>query len=212
MKRALLNKVFPHFENELKDELENKGILRIYKKGSTIVRMNDVFESSYIILQGCLKVYRENTEGAEFLVAFLKEGQNFAVSASASSSTDSKRSLLTFVTIEETCILNISFDDKDSIAQRYATFYKYILATATMYYGFFLNLIDNITFKKLDLRIELFIQSLSHIINKRVLSITHQEIAVSLHCSREAVSRALKAMEKAGKISLGHNEIELNNL
>ncbi len=212
MKRLLLDKVFPHFEPELKFELADKGILRIYKKGDTILRMNHYFNSSYFILQGSVKAYRENADGAEFLVTFLKASQSFGVSASEDSDPTIKMSLLTFEAIEETYVLTLLFDDKDELAKKYDVFYKYILATATMYYSFYLNLIDNIAFKKLDIRIEFFLENLSHIINKKFLNINHQEIATSLNCSREAVSRALKIMEESGKIRLGHNEIEIISL
>jgi CRP/FNR family transcriptional regulator, anaerobic regulatory protein len=212
MKKLLLHKVFPQFDDELRDELESKGALRIYRKGDTILRMNQRLTGSYFILQGSIKAYRENAEGAEFLVAFLKAGQSFGVSASQDSDPTIKMSLLTFEAIEETYILTLPFDDKDILAKKYDVFYKYILATATMYYSFYLNLIDNIAFKKLDIRIEFYLQHLSHITNKKILTITHQQIATSLNCSREAVSRALKIIEEAGKIGLGHNEIEIINL
>jgi CRP/FNR family transcriptional regulator, anaerobic regulatory protein len=212
VKKKLLDKAFPVFNNELKGELESKGLLRIFKKGGIVLRMNHLFEGSYIVLQGSVKAYRENATGAEFLIGFLKEGQSFGVSASEDSNDAVKMSLLTFVAIEETYILILAFNDKDVLAKKYDIFYKYILATASMYYGFYLNLIDNITFKKLDIRVEFYLQNLSHITNKKILSITHQEIATSLHCSREAVSRALKGIQGAGKISLGHNEIEIIDL
>jgi CRP/FNR family transcriptional regulator, anaerobic regulatory protein len=212
MKKLLLNKTFPQFEDELKQELEKRGMLRLYKKGDTILRMNHRLAGSYIILQGSIKAYRENAEGAEFLVAFLKAGQSFGVSASEDSDLTIKMSLLTFEAIDETYLLTLPFDDKDALAKKYDVFYKYILATATMYYSFYLNLIDNIAFKKLDIRIEFFLENLSHITNKKILIINHQEIATSLNCSREAVSRALKLFEEAGKIRMGHNEIEIINL
>jgi CRP/FNR family transcriptional regulator, anaerobic regulatory protein len=212
MKKKLLGEVFPQFADELRDELESKGAMRIYKKGDIILRMNHRLAGSYFILQGSIKAYRENAAGAEFLVAFLKTGQSFGVSASEDSDLNIKMSLLTFEALEETYILTIPFDDKDTFAKKYDVFYKYILATATMYYSFYLNLIDNIAFKKLDIRIEFYLQHLSHITSKKFLAITHQEIATSLNCSREAVSRALKIIEEAGKIRLGHNEIEVINL
>jgi CRP/FNR family transcriptional regulator, anaerobic regulatory protein len=212
MKKNLLDKVFPHFTEELRTELEARGILKAYKKGDVILQMGSRFTGSHIILQGSLKAYRENAEGAEFLVAFLKSGQSFGVSASEDSNEQIKTSLLTFEALEDIFILTLPFNDKDVLAKKFDTWYKYILDTATMYYRFYLNLIDNIAFKKLDIRIEFFLQGLSHITNKKVLHISHQEIATSLHCSREAVSRALKVMEEAGKIMLSHNEIEIISL
>lgn len=212
MKKLLLSKVFPQFEDDLKQELEKRGMLRVCQKGDIILRMNHRLVGSYTVLQGTVKAYRENAEGAEFLIALLKEGESFGVSASDDSKDVVKMSLLTFAALEETYILTLTFDDKDYLAKKFDTWYKYILATAVLFYGFYINLIDSITFKKLDIRIEFFLQNLSHITNKKFLAITHQEIATSLHCSREAVSRALKNMQDAGKIHLGHSEIEIINL
>jgi CRP/FNR family transcriptional regulator, anaerobic regulatory protein len=212
MKKSLLDKVFPDFSAELRTELETRGTLRTYKKEDVILRMGGLFTGSHIILQGSLKAYREHAEGGEFLVAFLKSGQSFGVSASDDSSEQIKTSLLTFKALEDTFILTIPFNDKDILANKFDAWYKYILDTATMYYRFYLNLIDNIAFKKLDIRIEFFLQGLSHITDKKIVHISHQEIATSLHCSREAVSRALKVMEEAKKIMLGHNEIEIIDL
>ncbi len=212
MKRLLINNAFPHFENELKAELEKNGVIRLYKKGEMIVKMGQMLTHSFLVLQGSVKAYRENDKGAEFLVAFLKEGEAFAMSVCEESPVADKKSLLTFFALKTTYILNLSFNNKDVLAKKFDNWYKYILSTTVMYYGFYLNMIDNIAFKKLDIRIEFFLEGLSIITNKKVLNTSHREIASSLHCSREAVSRQLKTMEEAGKILLGHNEIQLINL
>jgi CRP/FNR family transcriptional regulator, anaerobic regulatory protein len=212
MKKLLLHTAFPHFNDKLKGALENRGILQLYKKGDVIVKMNNCFTCSYIVLQGSVKAYRENGEGAEFFIGFLKEGQSFGVSAFEDGEQMIQVSMLTFVAMEPTYMLTLSFNDKDALAKKFDAWYKYILASAIMYDGFYINLIDNIAFKKLDIRVGFYLHNLSHITNKKVLSVTHQEIATSLHCSREAVSRALKAIEEAGKISLRHNEIEIIRL
>ena len=73
-------------------------------------------------------------------------------------------------------------------------------------------MIDNIAFKNLDLRIEFFLEGLSIITNSKYIDTSQKEIANSLHCSREAVSRQLKTMQESGKIVLGHNRIELINI
>lgn len=127
------------------------------------------------------------------------------------SAEDNKKSLITFFAIKNTYILNLPFHTKDLLAKKYDNWYKHILSTSAMYYGFYLKMIDNIAFKKLDIRIEFFLEGLSEITKKRILDTSHKEIAKSLHCSREAVSRQLKSMEEAGKILPGHNQIELKN-
>ncbi len=212
MVNLLLTNAFPQFERELQIELTKRGILKEYKKGEIILKMGQPFKNAYFILKGCIKVYRENTEEAEFVVAYLEEGQSFAVSASDDSPLSTQCSLVTFYAIEKTYILNLPFNDKDFLAKKFDSFYKYILTTAVMYYSFFLDIIDYLAFKKLDVRLEFFLFSLSRITKKKELHISHQEIAKGLSASRETVSRLLKKMVAEGKIKMKHNEIEIISL
>ena len=212
MVSLLLDNAFPQFEKELQIELAQKGILKEFKKDEIILKMGQPFKNAYFILKGCIKVYRENAEEAEFVVAYLEEGKSFAASASDDSTDTVKKSLVTFYALENTLILNLSFNDKDILAKKFDSFYKYILATSVMYYSFFLDIIDYLAFKKLDVRLEFFLFTLSRITKKKELHISHQEIAKGLGASRETVSRLLKKMETEGKIKMKHNEIELINL
>jgi CRP/FNR family transcriptional regulator, anaerobic regulatory protein len=212
MINLLINNAFPQFEQDLRDELAKKGTLKEFKKGEIILKMGQPFKNAYFILKGCVKVYRENAEDAEFVVAYLEEGKSFAVSASEDSTDITKASLVTFYALEKTYILNLPFNDKDVLAKKFDSFYKYILATSVMYYSFFLDIIDYLAFKKLDIRLEFFLFSLSRITKKKELDISHQEIANGLSASRESVSRLLKKMETDGKIKMKHNEIEIISL
>lgn len=212
MVSLLLDNAFPQFEKELQIELAQKGILKEFKKDEIILKMGQPFKNAYFILKGCIKVYRENAEEAEFVVAYLEEGKSFAASASDDSTDTVKKSLVTFYALENTLILNLSFNDKDILAKKFDSFYKYILATSVMYYSFFLDIIDYLAFKKLDVRLEFFLFTLSRITKKKELNISHQEIAKGLGASRETISRLLKKMETEGKIKMNHNEIEIISL
>ncbi len=211
MVSLLLNNAFPQFEKELQIELIKKGSLKEFKKGEIILKMGQSFKNAYFILKGSIKVYRENADDAEFVVAYLEEGKSFAVSASEDSPSAIKESLVTFYALEKTIILNLPFNDKDILAKKFDSFFKYILATSVMYYGFFLDIIDYLAFKKLDIRLEFFLFSLSRITKNKKLHISHQEIAKGLGASRETVSRLLKKMETEGTIKMNHNEIEIIN-
>jgi CRP/FNR family transcriptional regulator, anaerobic regulatory protein len=212
MKRMLIDAAFPNFDEKLRQDLERVGILREYRSGECILKMGQLLPNTCVLLQGCAKMFRENKEGAEFIVAFLKRGQGLAVSISDDSTPANKKSLISFTAIETTHILHIPFADKDLLAKKHDGWYKYILQTAVMYYAYYLELIDSVAFEKLDYRIEFFLLRLSTLQDKKKLLISHQEIATGLNASREAVSRILKKMEREGKIKLLHNEILLQKI
>ncbi len=212
MTHLLIDKAFPLFEQELKNDIEKMAVLRMYKKGEILVQTGNSIKNVFIILKGCIKVFRENETGAQFLLAFLKDAEAFGVSLSDDSPAAFKESKVTLCAIEKTPVLLMSYADKDKLAKKYDRWYKYVLNTSVVYYGSFIALVDNIAFKKLDFRIEIFLQAYRQATNNSVLQISHQGIANELHCSREAVSRLLKKIEESGKIILRHNEIEIINL
>jgi CRP/FNR family transcriptional regulator, anaerobic regulatory protein len=211
MKYHLLNIVFPSFEKELIKDLGKKGVLRSFKKDEVIVKMGQTLSQSLIILQGSVKIFREGENGSEYLVGFLQAGQSFAMAFYDDSPENQRQSLVTIYAVKTSYVLSIPLFEKDLLAKKYDSWYKYVLDTTQMYYRFYLKMIDNIAFKNLELRIEFFLEGLSIVTNNRVLETSHREIAKSLNCSREAVSRQLKSMQDSGRIVLGHNRIELVN-
>lgn len=69
------------------------------------------------------------------------------------------------------------------------------------------KVIDNITFRGLDVRMEKYLRSLTESTKNTTVNITHQQIAGDLNVSREAVSRLLKKLENIGVVQLGRNQI-----
>lgn len=212
MKRHLLKIAFPGFEQYLYEALNEYGVLRSFQKDEMIVKMGQKLIHSYLIMQGSVKVCRESENGSEFLVAFLKTGESFAMTICEDNPPETKKSLVTLYAVKTTYVLCLPLYYKDMLAKKFDSWYNYMLSTSIMYYGFYLKVIDNIAFKNLDRRIEFFLEGLSITTNSKYIHATHKEIANSLNCSREAVSRQLKAMQESGKIVLGHNRIELVNM
>ncbi len=210
MKNLLVNLALPSLEKNAREELKNAGTIRQYKKGDVLIAAGQPLERAYFILNGFLKVCREDSPGVQFVLFYLHAGHSFGVSLSTEE--NSQASVVTIIASEPTTVLEVSFDEKDRLAKKYDSIYRYVLKTAVMHYGYYISLIDSIAFEQLDVRIEYFLSRLSKAKNKTMLKISHQEIAAGLNASRESVSRLLKKMEDAGKIKLGRNQIEILDL
>ena len=70
-----------------------------------------------------------------------------------------------------------------------------------------LEIIDLIAFSNMDKQLLHYLQERLKALNKKVLEITHQEIADELHAHREAISRLLRTMENKKLVRLGRNSI-----
>lgn len=205
----MTNLVFPLFEYELIQDIDNLSTTKTFKTGENIIKRSEYVRNVYIILEGCVKAYQENDEGDEFVIAYLKGGNSFGVSISDDSPQFAKIALLSLTAIEPTYVRIMSFVDKDILARKYDRWYKYILQTTAMYYRVYIELVDSIAFQNMDNRIEFFLKRLATVKNTSILQISHQEIAEGLNSSREVVSRLLKKMETCGKIKMSHNTINI---
>lgn len=210
MKKIMVDVAFPTLEKDARAELAAVGTLHQYKKGEVIVAAGEPLRNVFFILNGFIKICRIDAEGKQFVLFYLHGGHGFGVSVSVEET--EHISLATYIAAEPTTVLEVSFDDKDRLAKKYDSLYRFVLKKAVMHYEFYLNLINSFAFEQLDVRIEYFLERLSNAKSKTVLKISHQEIADGLHASRESVSRLLKKMEDAGKIKLGRGQIKILKL
>jgi CRP/FNR family transcriptional regulator len=72
-----------------------------------------------------------------------------------------------------------------------------------------LGAIDNLAFSKMEDRILNYLKEKVRLTDDRILTVTHQDIALDLNTSRVVVSRILKKLENEDKIVLLRNEIRV---
>ena len=85
------------------------------------------------------------------------------------------------------------------------TYQEYIFSLFSIKFSALTTLIEDIKFKKLDTRILEFLKMK----NKKVIPITHEELANDLGTSRVVISRVLKDLENKNLIKLHRKKIEL---
>lgn len=73
-----------------------------------------------------------------------------------------------------------------------------------------ISLVEEITFKRMDERLNDYLQQLQQQHGNR-LQVTHQQIAADLGTSREVISRLLKDLQQQGVLSLGRGQILLTD-
>ena len=85
------------------------------------------------------------------------------------------------------------------------SYQQYIFSLFAIKFSALTTLIEDIKFKKLDVRI---LESLK-MKNEKFISITHEELANNLGTSRVVISRVLKDLENKNLIKLHRKKIEL---
>lgn len=92
---------------------------------------------------------------------------------------------------------------------RYQSWKNFVMKTYDDRLLELIRTIDKIAFMKMDQRLLDYLSGKANITGSRIIEVTHQQIADDINASREAVSRLLKQLERAGRISLGRNRVEL---
>ncbi|MBN8686768.1 MAG: Crp/Fnr family transcriptional regulator [Chitinophagales bacterium] len=201
--------LFPQFEPGLVELIEKEAVQRSFNAGDIIMRTGQYIKSTVLVLEGRIKIYRENTDGGEFLMYYLQPGQACAVSMICA--IQSGTSEIMAMAEEDSEVLMIPVHLMDDMMNQYKTWYQFVIQTYRGRFDELLSVVDNIAFRNMDERLEFYLKRYAEKSGRNNMDISHQQIADDLNSSREVISRLLKKMEQRGLVKLHRNMIELVN-
>jgi CRP/FNR family transcriptional regulator len=200
-----LKKLFPNLEEPLLQEIVKHGTLKEVKAGEVLLRVGQTIRSTILILDGLVKLYREDDEGKEFFIYHLDAGQACSLSMVCAAKHETSEVLAKALT--DATILTIPLEFMDQWMGKYKTWYQFVITSYRDRFEELLKTIDAIAFNSMDERLEFYLKNQVKKVG-RTLKITHQEIANDLNSSREVISRLLKKMEAKNWLVIDRNSIE----
>jgi CRP/FNR family transcriptional regulator len=198
---------FPFFEPDLREEMESTGEVREFASGEIIIRTGQYVRATMLVLEGRVKIYREDEDGNEFFMYYLNAGEACALSIMCAARQEKSQVLAQ--ADEASSLLMIPFQKVSEWMAQYASWYRFVVETYRNRFEEILITLDQVAFRSLDERLEFYLQRQMKAIGTPILHLTHQQIAEDLNSSREVVSRLLKKMEQRGKVVLSRNHIEV---
>ena len=200
-------KLFPQFEPELIEIIETNAVQKTFAAGEVIMRTGQYIKSTALVLEGQIKIYRENQDGGEFLMYYLEPGQACAVSMICAMQTETSE--ITAIAEADSEVLLIPVQLMDDLMNQYKSWYQFVIQTYRSRFDELISVVDNIAFHNMDERLEFYLKR--HVKNsgKNIIETSHQQIADDLNSSREVISRLLKKMEQRKLVKLNRNMIEL---
>ncbi len=202
-----LQERFPRLEPALIEEMEKNGMIKSFKAGEILIRPGQYIKSTVLIIDGIVKIYRQDEEGAEFLMYYLQPGEACAISIICASKAETSE--ISAVAQEDTTALMIPIGFMDVWMSKYKSWYYFVLETYRNRFEELLQVIDNVAFRNMDERLFFYLKRYAAAKNSRTITLSHQQIADELNSSREVISRLLKKMEQRGMVQLHRNYIEL---
>ena len=202
-----LNAIEPLFEPELISEINAVGKVSTHERGQIMIDLGEEIKYIPILLDGAIKIVREDENGDEFLLYFVEFGNTCAMTLNCCIGNVSSE--IRAICESDTRLIMIPVQYMDQWLSKYKSWRTFIFNNYQNRMVELLKAIDSITFKKLDQRLDQYLHEKANVSRKKELQITHLEIATDLNSSRVVISRLLKQMENEGTLQLGRNTIKL---
>ena len=200
-----LQQLLPNLEEGLYGEMVKHGTVLEIKAGETLLKVGQTIRSTMLILEGLVKLYREDNEGKEFFIYHLDAGQACSLSMVCAAKQETSEVLAKALT--DATVLAIPLEYMDQWMSKYKSWYQFVITSYRNRFEELLKTIDAIAFTNMDERLEYYLKKQIEKLGNN-LKITHQEIANDLNSSREVISRLLKKMETKGWLTIHRNSIE----
>lgn len=195
------------FEDALLDEIAEAGRFKSVKKGEVLIDVGEEIHYMPLLIEGAIKILREDSEGDEMLLYFLEHGDTCAMTMSCC--LGATKSKIRAVAERNTQLLMIPVKKMAEWTQQYTSWMSFVFDSYQVRLNEMLESIDSLAFLNMHERLFKYLSDKVKVNQSTTLEITHQDIAYDLHTSRVVVSRLLKQMEREKKIALHRNRIEV---
>ncbi|MES2811054.1 MAG: Crp/Fnr family transcriptional regulator [Bacteroidota bacterium] len=205
--KEIIQSHFPNFNSQLIEDIEKNAIIKSFKAGEVLMRSGQYIKNTVLVVNGKVKIYREDEDGDEFFMYYLQPGQACAVSMICATKQETSTIMAKVVEDAELIMIPLTLMEKWMSNNR--TWYEFVIETYRNRFEEVLTVIDNIAFKAMDERLEFYLKRHKEACNCNDVKLSHQEIASELNTSREVISRLLKKMEQRGLVHLHRSHITI---
>lgn len=203
-----IQNAYPNFELDLIREIDSTAITREVKAGEILLKTGQYIQDTILVLQGKIKIFREDQDGNEFFMYYLTPGQACALSMICAAKMETSQIMA--IATEDSKLLMLPLNKMENWMSHYKTWYSFVVNTYRDRFEEMLSVLDQVAFRSMDERLEFYLKRQADIQSNLHIHLTHQEIANDLNSSREVISRLLKKMEQRGLLTLHRNDIELH--
>lgn len=204
-----LQTYFPNLATmpNLKKEIASISSIMKMDAGTVILKEGAYVKVIPLVISGLAKVYKEEENGHEVLLYYIKPGESCIMSVI--SMIKNETSKVKAIIEEDAEIVVIPTEKAIEIARKYPKWNEFIYELFNLKFEELLNVVKILTFSNKDTRLLEYLKKIASVKGDALIRITHQQIADDLGSSREVISRLLKKMEHEGLLILKQGVIEL---
>jgi CRP/FNR family transcriptional regulator len=198
---------FENFKSnpELLEKLYSNSSVKNFKQGDVILNESSIIRSIPIVIEGSIKVLRTDDDGREILLYYIKEGESCIMSFLGGMHQEVSK--VKAEVEEDAEVLFLPVDKLTLFIKEFPQWLDYIFKLYHKRFEELLEVINEVTFKKVDERLLSLLHKKAELTNSKTLIVSHEQLANELATARVVVSRLLKKLEEDEILKLGRNKI-----
>jgi len=204
-----IKEYFPQLASSsfLIDNISNFGVLHHFQKDTIILREDTYVNVIPLVVSGLIKIYKEEENGSEVLLYYIKPGETCIVSVMAGEKNE--KANVKGVVEEDVEVILIPKNKLYDLRKNFPEWNLYIFNSFNEKFDEVIDMVKVLTFSNKEKRLYDFLLKKAKLNDSKIIHKSHQEIANELGSSREVISRLLKKLEKDGKVLLALKEINI---
>ena len=205
-----LKHTFPSFLKSPKfiEEFTGTGKEMEIPAGTAIIDAGDYIKVIPFLIDGLIKIYREDEHGNEIFLYYITSGESCVMSITTCLKNE-KGSIKAMVE-EDSTILAIPVDSFIDLLNEYNLLQTFTYDLFRSKYNELIKSIDNLAFSDTKSRLIQYLKTEASIKGSNtIVGLSHRKIASDLATSREVISRTLSLLQRQGVLKLGHRMIIL---
>ncbi len=192
-----LKNLLPFLEDALVEAIISKSAHVTIPPQQQIVREGQFIKTIPLVVDGLIKVTTSHGD-KEILLYYIQPTQSCIMSFSVSF--DNEPSKISAYTEDLTEILLLPLDEVKKWMVQYPSLNQLFFKQFNLRYTDMIETIGELIFDKLDMRLLKYLQERARITDRKLLEISHREIAEDLATSREVITRTIKKLEDDGHL------------
>lgn len=201
-----VKEIFPNLSQQLANEIMSKSSVVDVPENIEVMREGQYVKAVPIVTEGLVRVYTRN-EDKELLLYYIQRGESCIMSFDAC--LKNVPSKVYASTEKNSSVLLMPTEYVFRWMKEYPEFNSLFFLQYNLRYTELLNMINQLLFEKMDVRILDYLKAKLKINGKNPIKISHRQIANDLGTAREVVSRVVKKLEHEGKVKQLATEIKI---
>jgi CRP/FNR family transcriptional regulator len=207
MKLDISSSLDYQFEEALIEEIKKVGLSKSFSKNETIIDYHQSMIYMPLLLNGAIKIFRQNSEGDELILYYLEKGDTCSMSMSCCMG--NRKSEIRAEAESDCELVLIPVEYMALWIQKYDSWRKFVFDSYQNRFNELLGSIDSLAFSDMYARIVKYLRDKVIATKSELIQSTHQEIANEMNTSRVVISRLLKRLEKENVIKISRSAIEV---